>query len=518
MTLSSLLFGRSVDKFYLASLVTCLIYISTFERTSKTSDQLHPHVDLANISNIPHLDFLGFENSSPVQSKGKGGIKALFTAQQDPWAPPGVADLDESRLEMVPPYINAIMDSQDEHFDRLRCPAPGQPRYESLRRPSDLIEKPGKILPRYFFALNLYQCVHVLPRLLGSVIQAMRFLDPEDCVLSIVGGRSDDGTTEILDSLRHEVEALGATYYFSTSDIDPMRPGHDRVAELANLRNLALHPLVRRPEAHALDAVVVFLNDVSICADDILELLHQRVFQAADMVCALDWVGDGSLFYDVWISRMINGDLFFEIPQSGSWDFAGNLFWNEPATRARFDARLPFQVYSCWNGAVAFAAEPLIRQGVRFRASYSEECYMGEPTLFCKDFWAQGYGRIAVIPSVNVGYNDDQSRHVKTIHGYASSEPDLEHGEMHDQIRINWKPTPPELVKCEPDWNHPSWVEWDQAEDRVTHDWSDSGYFNAKKVESDIDGDDSDEQSDVERGPAPIESKEDNDGQREGET
>jgi hypothetical protein len=34
----------------------------------------------------------------------------------------------------------------------------------------------------------------------------------------------------------------------------------------------------------------------------------------------------------------------------------------------------------------------------------------GEPTLFCKDMWHEGYGRIAVIPSVNVGYDEESGK------------------------------------------------------------------------------------------------------------
>lgn len=418
--------------------------------------------------------------SSPEKT-AKEAIKALFTEEPEPWDPPGIPDLDQSRMDLVPPYLTAILEPEDTYFDRLLCPSPIKKRYKRLKRPTKLIEKPETTLPRYFFALNLYQCAYVLPRLLGSIVEAMRFLGPEDCVMSIVGGRSDDGTTEILAALKYEIEAMGAKYYFSTSDIDPMQFGHDRVTELAKLRNLVLDPLVRQPHLYALDTMVAFINDVSICVDDILELIYQKVFQEADMVCALDWTADGDLFYDVWISRGINGDLFFEIPQSGSWDFSHNLFWNDPDSQSLYEAKLPFQVYSCWNGAVVFSAEPLILQGVKFRASYDKECYMGEPTLFCKDFWATGYGRIAVIPTVNVGYNDEQSRFVKTKRGYASHTIQHTPEEKSFSTDIKWQTTPPEMVKCEPDWTHPTWVRWDAPQDHAIHDWSHSGYFNAKE-------------------------------------
>lgn len=40
----------------------------------------------------------------------------------------------------------------------------------------------------------------------------------------------------------------------------------------------------------------------------VVELLHQKVVQEADMTCAMDWNHAGgkdhvSFFYDVWISR-----------------------------------------------------------------------------------------------------------------------------------------------------------------------------------------------------------------------
>jgi len=194
----------------------------------------------------------------------------------------------------------------------------------------------------------------------------------------------------------------------------------------------------------------------------------------------MDWVDHGDTFYDSWISRSITGDMFIEIPQSGSFDFKQNLFWNDPGTKKRFEEKLPFQVYSCWNGGAVFTARPLLKHNVTFRASYKDECYMGEPTLFCKDFWSAGFGRIAVVPSVNVGYNNEQALGAKEKFGYASDIVWTTEKVEHRDTRIRWKPTPPELVKCEPDWHHPSWVKWDEEQDRQRpFDWTHSGYFNA---------------------------------------
>lgn len=61
-----------------------------------------------------------------------------------------------------------------------------------------------------------------------------------------------------------------------------------------------------------------------------------------------------------------------------------------------------------------------MEQKIRFRTvkrgkgdSEDQEYYMGEPTLFCKDMWHKGYGRIAVVPSVNVGYDNEESTKAK---------------------------------------------------------------------------------------------------------
>jgi hypothetical protein len=96
--------------------------------------------------------------------------------------------------------------------------------------------------------------------------------------------------------------------------------------------------------------------------------------------------------------------------------------------------------------------------------------------------WKVGHGRIAVLPSVNVGYNDDESRGVKKRVGYATEIIHRVEDEMQLQKydKIKWDPDPPKLIKCEPDWTHPAWIPFqDQAEDQQPFDWTHSGYFSA---------------------------------------
>lgn len=365
-------------------------------------------------------------------------------------------DGNTTLLEAATPYVSAIMTPADTTFPRLDCHEPSYERYGYLRADngSASLEAPLE----YLFALNLHQNIDVLPRLLGSVVQAMQFLGPNRCVLSIVEGRSDDGTFELLKLLRPEIENIGAKYFFNSSDIDPWAT--NRVTALAELRNLALESLLSYPHLYSLDTTVVFLNDVSICVDDILELVHQRVLQKADMTCAMDWtyVGPDPTFYDVWIARGMNGDTFFDIPADGSWNSAWNLFWNDPTTKQRYNSHEAFQVFSCWNGAVAFTAKPLLGRQIRFRGQREGECYQGEPQLFCKDMWNIGYGRIAVIPAVNLEYSDEAAEKIKALKGYVS-----EHfGDS--TAPIAWQPSPPELVKCIPNsYADQTWVPWNET-------------------------------------------------------
>jgi alpha-1,3-mannosyltransferase len=63
---------------------------------------------------------------------------------------------------------------------------------------------------------------------------------------------------------------------------------------------------------------VNFINDVSLCAEDILKLIYQRVVQNADVTCAMNWQGYSCnadpTFYNVRVCRTVTGDFFFDVP------------------------------------------------------------------------------------------------------------------------------------------------------------------------------------------------------------
>jgi alpha-1,3-mannosyltransferase len=354
---------------------------------------------------------------------------------------------DALREDSINSIVHAIMDPSDSTFDRLHCPPiRGRDRYDYLKISQSLLE-PKKI--KYFFALDLFECTSILPTLLGAVVEAMEFLGVQGSALSVVEGRSTDGTYEILANLQGR---LGAKFYLVNNDTNPRDGSQDRIAALAGLRNQALRPLIEDHRLFASDAVVIFLNDITICAEDVLELLHQQQLQSADMTCAMDWNYKNKevLFYDVWVARGISGDTFFEVPQSSEWTFAGNLFWNDRQSKQKLKARETFQVYACWNGVAVFRAKPIMDQEIAFRRSVEGECVMGEPTLFGKDLWRKGYGKIQVVPTVNVAYSVLQGRMAKRAWGWA--------GDTNNTALVDWKMTPPPMVKCAGDWGSPSWV------------------------------------------------------------
>jgi alpha-1,3-mannosyltransferase len=308
----------------------------------------------------------------------------------------------------------------------------------------------------YFFALNLRNCKDILPRLLGNIVEAVRYLGVDRCALSIVEGNSGDGTSDILSALDPFLKGLGIPYFYSNSKINPAK--NNRIRKLAQLRNLALEPLLKNVSASD-DTTVLFLNDVAACAEDILKLSLQRRTLNADMVCSMDWtyVGEHPTFYDIWVARTIKGESFFEVGNDGNWNSAWNLFSNDPNTRERYDAQKPFQVFACWNGAIAISAAPLMHD-LRFRENRAGECFQGEPTLFCKDLWHRGFRKIAVVPSVNLEYSNARAADIKKLKGYVS---DIV--ESHEEDAIDWVSKPPDQVHCMPTWENQSWRPWNET-------------------------------------------------------
>ena len=358
---------------------------------------------------------------------------------------------DTLSAQEVTTYVRDIMGAGNRTMWRMQCSTPIAARYDSLRATTGTH---GRI--QYFFAIDLYQSIAVIPTLLGAIIQAIRFLGPGRCAVSIVEGRSTDGTYQVLTALQNEVEKLDAEFYISTSDVSPKDGPQDRFEGLAFLRNLALTPLIMNKVKYSSDAQVIFLNDIYLCPHDILELLYQQKMQNATMTCGMDWAVGGDNFYDIYVARSIVGETFWQVPQDGGWQFSGNLFWADQQTSAKYKSHQPFQVYACWNGGVVISARPILERRIRFRRNVEGECHMGEPTLFAKDLWRLGLGRIQVVPTVNVDY-DNRTEEVKDRHGRVEDHLNMTSGALQTEP-VHWQKSPPTLVKCMPTFEEHYWV------------------------------------------------------------
>ncbi|KJZ77543.1 hypothetical protein HIM_03267 [Hirsutella minnesotensis 3608] len=365
---------------------------------------------------------------------------------------------DKAPTLSIDAYLDAILETKSTNIEipNMKCPALDRTRYQSLKvsgRKDEAI--------RYYFAVNVRQSLPILPRLIASVIEAIRHLGPRHCAVSIVDGDSADGTDDVLAALRPYFRAQGINYNLTSLSFEPNAA--NRTARLAEFRNEALRPLYSDPARAHENATVIFLDDVAICTEDILELTLQRMNLGADMTCGMDWKQGGlnATFRDIWTARSMDGDSFYEASTDGSPKTAAKLFANAKETQARFMSGRPFQVFSCWNGVAAFAAKPLL-DGLRFRAPKDtpDECKHPETHLFCKDLWFGGHGRIAVVPTVSLGNSIDKAREIKEAKGFVS---DLVSKQDPNDDSIDWKTTPPAKVKCMPPGKRQSWQNWNQA-------------------------------------------------------
>ncbi|KAJ5758917.1 hypothetical protein N7520_006073 [Penicillium odoratum] len=423
---------------------------------------------LANVSavNIPSEPS---STSTAVATLSKGKIqefdpawnnKSTWSKQQTPTS--------HMLREQVDKYIHSILDFRDNWpFERVSCPGDIGDRYQNLRDTEDSNQV------RYFFALNLYGAVDALPRLMSSILETVKHLGPSHCAISIVDDGSEDGTWEVLEALTPWLDDLGVQYFLTTSGQSSSLDNGGQKS-LADLRNQVLRPLKAKgvepralASAYSPDAVVIFLDNVVVCPEDILELVFQHVNQGAQMTCAFDWILDGSVFYDVWESRSLTGNTFFEIAlaSNGTLIRSDDMFFDDQDSKRRYDMFQPLQVYSCWGGMATLNAVSFAEDTIRFRPAEQSDadCYTGEPMLLAKDLFNQDLGKILAVPSVNVAYSDNEATKTKQTRGYVrdrvnASKPTLDEEEM-----VQWQQAPPDMIKCLAQSDQLAWTEWTQS-------------------------------------------------------
>ncbi|KAG2052265.1 hypothetical protein BDR06DRAFT_958128 [Suillus hirtellus] len=199
----------------------------------------------------------------------------------------------------------------------------------------------------------------VIPYWHNSLVQAIHYLGPDNVFVSIVESHSTDASPNLLQELDADLASMGVSRRIITRDETISRPdylgGRERIEFLAATRNRALEPLMEGGYDK-----VVFSNDIFIEPETLVELLETNNGDY-DMACGLDFGHFGA--YDMWVLRDRQAKL-----TSGIWPY----FFDEADYRAmRTDSPAP--VFSCWNGIVVFAADPLIPIPLRSNRTLSTD-------------------------------------------------------------------------------------------------------------------------------------------------
>ncbi|TYJ58936.1 alpha-1,3-mannosyltransferase CMT1 [Cryptococcus floricola] len=328
-------------------------------------------------------------------------------------------------------------------------------RYEGLK---------GHDTGRYMLVTNTRQIEAHLPDLLNTLLVLLHYLSPEHIAVSILEGPSSDCTQKVIEDVLQPMlaeQGLGRSWMrIETGEHKIDWSQYNRIEKIAELRNRALEPLwegVGDEEWSKEVEAVVFFNDVYLHAADVLEVLYQHQQNGAGITTALDWWKKRpEYYYDVWVGRTIDkGDLFYPIDWPW-WSPSSDLFSSPTASTSKnaYTHLQPFQVFSSWNALAVLDPRPFLEHGVRFRRGDLEkgECAASECTLVASDFWKEGFGKIAVVPSVQLAYERDVAQDVLEDLNKQKAQIGWVDGVPPDHLdeKLEWRNHPPEKVRCHP--------------------------------------------------------------------
>ncbi|KAI0028568.1 cryptococcal mannosyltransferase 1-domain-containing protein [Vararia minispora EC-137] len=330
-----------------------------------------------------------------------------------------------------------------------------------------------------FLAINFYNNEDVLPNFFQELPVMLKHLGPERVYVSIFENGSTDQTQEMLGMLQRVLNIIGSpnTVVFGEPGETSRLPGH-RIEILSRVRNKVLEPLYDGSAAEHVPRKrfdeLLFMNDISFCAADMLELLYEKRTQHANQVCSVDWMQ--SVVYDRWVLRDMRGKPFYRwedvtfyykwLPNPWTAGFSPPLR-DSPKDRARFENHLPLQVFSCWNGATVFDADVFAApDGIRFRMSHADIGEDGRPAAFSDkasecflssvDMWKAGRGKIMVVPKASVSYDAGHYR----VHRKDYLMPPTD-----GRDKVIWEDKPPAQVAMQDYgfwWGPERWAPWDE--------------------------------------------------------
>ncbi|KAI0665772.1 cryptococcal mannosyltransferase 1-domain-containing protein [Trametes maxima] len=262
-----------------------------------------------------------------------------------------------------------------EHTNDIRLrPALDRALADTPRDPAGYAPQKEKI----FIAAAFHENEEVIPYWTSAMRRAIIYLGTDNVFVSVVENYSSDRSPELLRDFADELDGLGVKNRILTSDLTVKKPErvewNPRIEFLAAIRNQALEPLL---EAGGYDRVL-FSNDVYVEPESVLELLA-TADGAYDFACGLDFGHFGA--YDAWVLRDRAGRL-----TAGIWPYFFDAASYEAMKREE-----PVPVATCWNGIVAFAADPLLPIPLRSNRTLSNSPLARAPPA--SHPWAQQVGR-----------------------------------------------------------------------------------------------------------------------------
>lgn len=123
--------------------------------------------------------------------------------------------------------------------------------------------------------------------------------------------------------------------------------------------------------------------------------LPYRVWKKLYSKTPVFWPWSHLVFYDIWVTRDLNGKRFFNrVP-----------YTQDKLAVDSMQQGHPFPAYCCWNGMVVLSAQPFKQQGVHFRSHAEGECAGSECSLLCDDFHRANASRVLIDPGVRAVYD-----------------------------------------------------------------------------------------------------------------
>ena len=264
----------------------------------------------------------------------------------------------------------------------------------------------------FYITSNIFNMENTIEIYIEQMKKLINYLGENNVIISIVeNGDSKDNTRGLLKEFKKFLQDRKILNKFLLNhEIEDKRKNNPylkytrlRIEYYANLRNKCLEFLYELSNIDFNNTIVLFFNDIVFYYEDIINLLSTNN-ENYDSVCGLDL---NPYFYDRWVSIDLDG--------TGMSKYFP-YFTNKEGQDLLINHK-PIRIFSCWNGIIAFKADPLKNKAIQFRLRYNytfpiaqtknlvRTYYESECTYFNIDLHSLGFTKRFINPDVRVSYD-----------------------------------------------------------------------------------------------------------------